>query len=592
MLRGMYETFFGLSGEPFSVAPDPRFMYLSAQHLEALRQLEIGLRSGGGFVLLTGEVGAGKTTVWRCLLEQLPPSWDIATVVNPKLGVDALLARIMEDLGVELADGGTRDPIDALHGHLLLAHARGRRSLIVIDEAQALSVPVLEQLRLLTNLVTADRKLVQVLLIGQPELHDLLERPELEPLASRVVGRYHLGALPADETRRYIAHRLAVAGNGGPPPFDDEAMARIHELAGGLPRRINVLCDRALLAAWQSRQRRVGLAQVDRAAGEVFARPVPMPRAADRALAPPAGASGQPGGAQAAAVPRRALLGYGAAALLGLALIASPWLRDAVGTGARARPETASLVAPGVASTAGVADTGEGRSARVPVAPQASPATDAPPAPAAVQSAAAATAPAASLSVDDLGGVFGAALADEAAAWRSLAALWGASLGAGEPCAAAARAGLGCYRGRGGLAPVRQLQRPVILILEDDRGRTAYALLTGLSDAEALLSLAGVERRAPLAVLARHWRGEFATLWRTPPGWRGDLFVAGDSPVASWLDGRLDLVDPGGHGRPQSQRVFAFQLVQGLPPDGLAGPQTLMQLNRATGVDEPKLGTP
>lgn len=269
----MYEPFFGLNGEPFSVAPDPRFMYLSAQHLEALRQVEIGLRGGGGFMLLTGEVGAGKTTVWRSFLEQLPSNWDIATVVNPKLGVDALLARIMEDLGVELALEGTRDPIDALHGHLLLAHARGRRSLIVVDEAQALSVPVFEQLRLLTNLVTADRKLVQVLLIGQPELHDLLERPELEPLASRVVGRHHLGALPAEETRRYIAHRLAVAGNGGPPPFDDEAMAKVHVLAGGLPRRINVLCDRALLAAWQVRQRRVGTALVDRAASEVLARP-------------------------------------------------------------------------------------------------------------------------------------------------------------------------------------------------------------------------------------------------------------------------------------------------------------------------------
>ncbi|MBI3153865.1 MAG: AAA family ATPase [Burkholderiales bacterium] len=588
----MYEPFFGLGGEAFSVAPDPRFMYLSAQHLEALRQLEIGLRGGGGFVLLTGEVGAGKTTVWRCLLEQLPPSWDVATVVNPKLGVDALLARLMEDLGVELPDAGTRDPIDALHGHLLLAHARGRRSLIVIDEAQALSVAVLEQLRLLTNLVTADRKLVQVLLIGQPELHDLLERPELEPLASRVVARYHLGALPADETRRYIAHRLAVAGNGGPPPFDDEAMARIHALSGGLPRRINVLCDRALLAAWQSRQRRVGLAQVERAAGEVFARPAPASRAADRTLPAPVVAESAPGDAVAATLPRRALFGYGTAALLGLALIASPWLRDAVGTGAGAGPQTAPLAAPGLVPTAGAADTTEGRSARVPVVAQASPATAGSPAPAAVNAAAAVAPPAAPLSVDDLGGVFGAAAADEAAAWRSLAGLWGASLGAGEPCAAAAGAGLECYRGRGGLAPVRQLQRPAILVLEDDRGRTAYALLTGLSEAEALLSLAGVERRVALAVLARNWRGEFATLWRTPPGWRGDLFVAGDSPSARWLDGRLDLVDPGGHGRPQSQRVFAFQLVQGLSPDGLAGPQTLMQLNRATGLDEPRLRTP
>lgn len=187
MLRGMLESFFGLSCEPFSVAPDPRFMYLSAQHREALLHLEHGLHGGGGFVLLTGEIGAGKTTVWRSFLERLSPNFDIASVVNPQLGVDALLARVCQDLGVVLPDGAAQDPIDALHGHLLLAHAQGRRTLIAVDEAQALSEPVLEQLRLLTNLVTSERKLVQVLMIGQPELLDMLERPALEPLAQRVV---------------------------------------------------------------------------------------------------------------------------------------------------------------------------------------------------------------------------------------------------------------------------------------------------------------------------------------------------------------------------------------------------------------------
>lgn len=582
----MYEPFFGLNGEPFSVAPDPRFMYLSAQHLEALRQVEIGLRGGGGFMLLTGEVGAGKTTVWRSFLEQLPSNWDIATVVNPKLGVDALLARIMEDLGVELALEGTRDPIDALHGHLLLAHARGRRSLIVVDEAQALSVPVFEQLRLLTNLVTADRKLVQVLLIGQPELHDLLERPELEPLASRVVGRHHLGALPAEETRRYIAHRLAVAGNGGPPPFDDEAMAKVHVLAGGLPRRINVLCDRALLAAWQVRQRRVGTALVDRAASEVLARPAHARQPARGASAPPDVTRRAADDTPVAASARPALFAYGVAAMLGLALVASPWIRDVVGTGSEDRPVAASPAAPGVA------DAHESLPASVPLVSGTSPLTDGPPALATPVAAAVIASSAAQLSAEDLGGVFGAAATDEVAAWRVLAGMWGTSLGAGEPCVAAAQAGLGCYRGRGGLAPIRILRRPAILILQDDRGRVAYAVLTALFEAEALLRVSAIERRISLPLLARNWRGEFATLWRTPPGWSGDMLVAEGSPVAHWLDGRLDLVDPGGHGRPLSQRVFAFQLAQGLSPDGLAGPQTLMQLNRATGIDEPKLRLP
>ena len=300
----MYELFFGLTSEPFSVAPDPRFMYLSEPHREALKHLELGLRGGGGFVLLTGEIGAGKTTVWRSFLERLPSNFDVATVVNPKLGVDALLARLCEDLGVALPEGPARDPIDALHGHLLLAHAQGRRTLVAVDEAQALSEDVLEQLRLLTNLVTSDRKLVQVLLIGQPELLDLLERPVMEPLAQRVVARFHLPALPEAETRRYIAHRLSVAGAVGPVPFDDAALARIHALCGGVPRRINVLCDRAMLAAWESRADRVDLALVDRAATEVFARPV---RARPAAAEVPAASSPSSGPQDAGAgLPRDA----------------------------------------------------------------------------------------------------------------------------------------------------------------------------------------------------------------------------------------------------------------------------------------------
>ena len=161
------------------------------------------------------------------------------------------------------------------------------------------------------------------------------------------------------------------------------------------------------------------------------------------------------------------------------------------------------------------------------------------------------------------------------------------------PCAAAAQAGLACYRGRGGLAPIRLLGRPVILTLIDSRGRTAYALLTGLSHRDALLRVAGVERWVPLPVLARDWRGDFATLWRTPPGWRaGGVVLADGGAAARWLSERLDAVEPAGRAQTLTERVFAFQLAQGLVPDGLAGPQTLMQLNRASGVEEPQLAAP
>jgi general secretion pathway protein A len=226
----MYESFFGLKREPFSIAPDPRFLYMSPKHREALEHLSHGLRLGGGFVLLTGEIGAGKTTVWRCFLEQLPQNFDVAYVVNPKLDVHALLTRVCEDLQIMPEEGEPMlDPIDAIHGHLLLARAQGRRTLIVVDEAQALAPEVMEQLRLLTNLDTSDRKLVQVLLIGQPELRTMLEWPALEPLAQRVVARFHLGTLSEDETRQYVAHRMSVAGLAGRAPFEFAALRLIHK---------------------------------------------------------------------------------------------------------------------------------------------------------------------------------------------------------------------------------------------------------------------------------------------------------------------------------------------------------------------------
>ncbi|WP_242481143.1 ExeA family protein, partial [Rubrivivax gelatinosus] len=297
LVRDMVESFFGLAREPFSIAPDPRFLYPSEQHREALELLNYGLARGASFVLLTGEIGAGKTTVWRTFLEQLPSNIDVASVVNPKLGVDALIARVFEDLHVELPPAeGPVDMVDALHGHLLLAHAQGRRTLIVIDEAQALSDEVLEQLRLLTNLDSSGRKL-QVLLIGQPELREMLARPELEPLAQRIVVRFHLGALSETQTAAYVEHRLAVAGYAGALPFDGEALGLVHRISGGVPRRINVLCDRALALAAEAGVRRIGRELLERAAHDVAGpAPRPAPRlAAGGAAAPMVAPLASPG---------------------------------------------------------------------------------------------------------------------------------------------------------------------------------------------------------------------------------------------------------------------------------------------------------
>ena len=269
----MYAPFFGLSKEPFSIAPDPRFLFMSDQHREALAHLLYGLRAGGGFVLLTGEIGAGKTTVFRCFLEQVPPECTVAYVFNPKLTVAELLQTVCTEFGLPpVADpNSVKAHVDALNAFLLAAHAEGRQAILVIDEAQSLSADVLEQLRLLTNLETSERKLLQIVLIGQPELRDMLARPELEQLAQRVIARYHLGPLSYQDTLQYIRHRLAVAGPTAPLPFEPAALARIHALSGGVPRRINLLADRAMLGAYSEGQQKIGRPTVNKAAIEVFA---------------------------------------------------------------------------------------------------------------------------------------------------------------------------------------------------------------------------------------------------------------------------------------------------------------------------------
>ncbi|MBC7547886.1 MAG: AAA family ATPase, partial [Polaromonas sp.] len=253
----MYEKFFGLSRDPFSIAPDPRYLFMSERHREALAHLLYGLDAGGGFVLLSGEIGTGKTTVCRCFLEQIPPNCNVAYIFNPRLTVLELLRSVCEEFHVPLPPEApvtvtAKALIDLLNTFLLNAHAAGRNNVLIIDEAQNLSSDILEQLRLLTNLETNERKLLQIILIGQPELRGMLARPELEQLAQRVIARFHLDALSQAETDDYVAHRLAVAGLSGPLPFDKKALARIYQLSRGVPRRINLLCGRALLGAYAS----------------------------------------------------------------------------------------------------------------------------------------------------------------------------------------------------------------------------------------------------------------------------------------------------------------------------------------------------
>lgn len=266
----MYKQYFGLSESPFSIAPDPRYLFLSDKHREALAHLIYGVGDQGGFVLLTGEVGTGKTTICRCLLQQIPDNADIAFIINPKQSVNQLLQSIFKDLHIALDKGATsRDLIDQFNQYLLDAHSRGRNTILIIDEAQNLSPDVLEQLRLLTNLETNEKKLLQLVLLGQPELNQMLQRQELRQLAQRITARYHLSPLSKGEVDEYIEHRLSVAGCRA-ELFAPSAIRKIYRFSQGVPRLINLICDRSLLGVYSGNGDQVTSKVVVKAAREVI----------------------------------------------------------------------------------------------------------------------------------------------------------------------------------------------------------------------------------------------------------------------------------------------------------------------------------
>jgi general secretion pathway protein A len=268
----MYLAFFGIAEKPFAITPDPRYLYLGRHHADALAHLVYGINDAGGFIQLTGEVGTGKTTTIRSLLARAPKNAEIALIINPRLSPLDFLQTICEELGIGVAEGGedsAKDLVDQLNHYLLRAHAAGRRVVLIVDEAQNLSVEVLEQVRLLTNLETESQKLLQIILIGQPELRELLGRNDLRQLAQRVTARFHLQPLEREETASYVRHRMRIAGATS-EIFSSSALREIHRLSGGVPRVINIICDRALLGAYTEDHHHINGALVRRAASEVF----------------------------------------------------------------------------------------------------------------------------------------------------------------------------------------------------------------------------------------------------------------------------------------------------------------------------------
>jgi general secretion pathway protein A len=529
----MYESFFGLTEKPFAITPDPRYLYLSERHAEALAHLAYGIQESGGFIQLTGEVGTGKTMVVRSLLQQLPANCDMALILNPRITAAEFLLAICDELHVAVPErltSSVKGLVDLLTRFLLDAHARGRRVVVMVDEAQNLSPDVLEQVRLLTNLETATQKLLQIILVGQPELREVLARPELRQLAQRITGRYHLEALSRGETQAYVRHRLRVAGATG-EVFTAGALREVHRVSGGIPRIINVVCDRALLGAFTREVHRVNAGLVRNAATEVYGRPVLHP--------------GIRWAATAGAL--------GGAALLAFAL----WHSLPPGGAPEATQE------PAVAAASPAAD-----------APAPAPVAQ-PPAPPPLESL---------LEQHAAGTTTDAAFAD-------LLRLWGARYepGTARPCDQVAAQGLQCVAQRGSFAQLRLINRPAILSLSDAAGAEHQVVIERLDERGARLAIGGAPYTVSVAELANHWFGEFLVVWRPSQPVVKDLRLGMRGEDVRWL--RQGLGQLGGLPRERldgdtydadvERLVEDFQRTRRLAVDGIAGMQTQLLLDSA-----------
>ena len=556
----MYLEHFNLTERPFSITPDPRFLYMSARHREALAHLLYGLSEGGGFVQLTGEVGTGKTTICRCLLEQVPDNVDIALVLNPKVTSTELIATVCDELGIEYPAGATsiKALTDVLNRYLLDAYARGRRTVLILDEAQNLSADVLEQVRLLTNLETSTQKLLQIVLIGQPELRSLLAREDMRQLSQRVTARYHLDPISREEAGAYIRHRLQICGTTQ-PVFSKRSVDRIQQLSGGIPRLINVLCDRSMLGAYVE-----GKVQVD---------PKVVKKAAREVLAEDDDSGEQGGGLKWAMAALLLLL------IIGLAVVLQPWQQTEITASVPAAEaeKPAEIITQAVVEP--VFDDELPNESRA--QPLAELGTESEPEPEPESPTLAALL----LETDK---------ANYRAAWTELFSLWSVELPASvkpDFCDFAKQYGLLCMLEQGNWNTLRQFNRPVILQLVTADGRRVPVVLQYLDDSIAELIIGNELYRLAIEQVEQSWYGDYTLLLQPPPGGRLFMKIGDRGPVVSWLRQQLELAqgvkipgaDPLVFDFALQKQVLDFQRRHGLVADGIVGKNTIIHLNTESG---------
>lgn len=567
--RPMYLEHFGLLEAPFSIAPDPRYLYMSERHREALAHLLYGLESDGAFILLTGDVGTGKTTVSRCLLEQVPLYTNLALVLNPKLSALELLQVICDELQIDYDAQrlSIKNLIDSINTYLLEQHALGRNTVLLIEEAQNLDLDVLEQLRLLTNLETSERKLLQVILLGQPEFLEVLSRPELSQLAQRITARFHLSPLDFNEVQEYVTHRLAVAGCRR-SLFSYPRLKQVYQYSGGVPRLINVICDRALLGAYVQEHHQPDKATLKQAASEVL---------------------GAPRGKQVTALnnassSRRA--GWVAAWLVMIALGAVLYISQ--------YPLTEYPVVEKSLAQFGLVD--------APSPVEAPAEIDLPQQ--VVEERVSTDTPLAAIQwADD-----SLRLRSNLLSYQALFERWNIpyQLGSdGTPCFHAQTRGLACLQETGDIDSLRQLNRPAVIKLYDDFNQPQYATLLSLVEspqgevAHVVLFLANQLQTISLDQLEYYWKGEYSLFWKKPPEYQ-DLIRPGDEGAAVvWLHQQINQIENQPQGVVSSfyddrlqQKVRAFQLRQGLLDDAVVGEKTLIHINHFLQPGLPELNSP